>query len=147
MKKPTLITLTRLGVVLGIVLLFLWAMGSQALPFRPSSANYRVLDQDWSQIIEGQARPLDSLEDVEEIPVGEDLTLEITLPALTRGQVLFFYSVNQEVVVTFLSPWPCPGGIGPWRYWAWWWPSICPWRWCSNLPLVSAFSTPYGSTT
>lgn len=84
-----------------VVFLGLWILRSE-----PSAGVAEVqyeatdLTGQWSQVIEGISIPLESMENLQEVALGEKIVLEMTLPEIDPDTVLYFYSENQEVVVT-----------------------------------------------
>lgn len=100
MKKDKRIgMIARSVIILMMIGIVVWSCFAKPQAVQKLEEDYVQLEEEWLQIIEGEQIFIGASENVSSVPVGECIILEMTLPVIHDGQVLYFYSENQEVQV------------------------------------------------
>ncbi len=98
-RKVRIELIARFGIVLCVILFGMWTYDAIPIETNESDKEPYILEDSWIQVVGDTRIELDSLEDVQEIAVGETLVLETILPEVRDSATLFFYSENQEIRV------------------------------------------------
>lgn len=98
-RKMRIELIARIGIVLCVILFGLWTYNATPVEMSEAYKEPYILGDSWTQVVGDTRIELESLEDVQEIEVGEPLVLEIILPEVRDSAILFFFSENQEIRV------------------------------------------------
>lgn len=100
MKKLNINRTIKGLMLLFVVVVLLWTLSSENSSMYKISTTKNILDEGFTQIIDGQEIELEHISDFQTVEKGETLVVTKVVPELTEDRVLFFFSKDTEVRVS-----------------------------------------------